>query len=235
MNLIIDQGNSNFKFCFFSENKITQKIIKTIENNDFSFINKNIIKKVIYSTVSGYNSKLLEVLKGNEIIIFDNKTPLPIKNKYKSETIGLDRLAGAVGANYYFKNQNILLIDIGSAITFDVINYKNEFLGGNISPGLKLRFKALNQFTTNLPLLDFQEDDNLFADNTQQAVRLGVQNGILFEIETYINKFSTEYEDLKIIFTGGDINLFVKKIKNIIFAKPNLVAEGLNIILNYNT
>jgi len=160
---------------------------------------------------------------------------LPITNRYKSETIGLDRLAGAVGANYYFKNKNILLIDIGSAITYDIISSENEFLGGNISPGLNLRFKSLNLFTKNLPLMKYQEDDNLFADNTQQAVILGVQNGILYEIESYINIFSKKFDDLKIIFTGGDTNLFVKKIKNTIFAKPNLVAEGLNIILNYNT
>lgn len=235
MNLIIDQGNTNLKLYIFSSNKIKHFFIFPINKDDFSFLDEYKFEKTIYSSVSGFNNALLNALKSYEILYFSAKIKLPIINSYKSETIGIDRLAGAVGSTVLFPGEDILNIDIGSAITYDFIKKGKEFVGGNISPGLILRFKSLNDYTANLPLLEPKEVNFLLADNTNDAIIGGIMNGILFEINTYIEKISTENQKIKVVFTGGDSNLFVKKIKYSIFAELNLVAIGLNQILNFNS
>ena len=235
MNIIIDQGNTNVKFYFFSNNRIEKKYLFSIKKIDLSFILNNEVESVIYSTVSGVDEKVLDFFIDKKLVIFKNTTSLPIINKYKSKTIGLDRLAAVVGATEIFPNTNILSVDVGSAVTYDFINDKNEFLGGNISPGLRLRYNSLNDYTKNLPLLKPEKNNYFLGKTTRQAIIAGVQNGLLFEIEMYIAKLSEKYKDLKIILTGGDLNLFAEKIKYSIFAEPNLVAIGLNKILHFNT
>ncbi len=235
MQLVIDQGNTNIKIYFFSDNKIKKKITFPINQIDFSFINEKKWEKVIYSSVSGFTSDILRLKKSAEFIEFSAKTPLPIKNKYKSKSIGLDRLAGVVGATVLFPDTNILIVDAGSAVTYDFINKKKEFIGGNISPGLSMRFRALNEFTANLPLISADSQTTFLGQTTDCAIRNGVVNGLCYEIEAYIDKIKADFNNIKIIFTGGDANFFAKKIKKTIFAEPNLIAIGLNEILNYNS
>ncbi|MEA3450667.1 MAG: type III pantothenate kinase [Bacteroidota bacterium] len=234
MNLIIDQGNTNIKLYFFLSNKIKHFFIFSINKDDFSFLKDFKFKNIIYSSVSGTNNNLIKKINKEHILFFDSKTAIPIKNSYKSSTIGNDRLAGAVGASVLFPRQNVLSIDIGSAITFDFIKKGFEYVGGNISPGVELRFKSLHNYTANLPMLKTNKKNIFIADNTNDAIIAGVQNGILYEINAYIEKINALYTDTKIVFTGGDSNFFAKKIKKLIFAESNLVAIGLNKILNYN-
>lgn len=234
MNVIIDQGNTNLKIYFFYKNKIKEKFIFPNKNLNLSFIQKETINNVIYSTVSGVDSYVLSFFSDKNLVFFDSSISLPIINKYKSKTIGLDRLAAVVGAAKVFPNSNVLSIDIGSAVTYDIINYKNEFIGGNISPGLQLRFNSLNDYTKNLPLLEPKNINYFLGNTTNQAIIAGVQKGLQFEIELYINELSKKYSDLKVILTGGDLDFFAEKIKYSIFAEPNLVAIGLNEILKYN-
>ncbi len=233
MNLVIDQGNTNVKFTFFEADEIIHKLIFQLNGINYNEVFEKEIENVIYSTVSGQDEKIKE--KYSNILLFlTNRTPLPIINKYKSSTIGLDRIAALVGATEFFNNQNVLVIDIGSAITYDLINKNKEFYGGNISPGMKLRFKALNSYTKNLPYLEYKEIDFIFGQTTEDAILGGVINGILYEIESYIKRLSGLYRDLKIILTGGDSEIFAKKINYTIFANSNLVEIGLNKILKYN-
>ncbi len=244
MNLIIDQGNTAVKIFLFHKDKIIDSKKSNLEQNykNFKFFVKkiNIDKKennVIYSSTSNYNEKIIKHLElhFSKFIVFDRNTKIPIKNLYKTpETLGFDRLAGIIGANYYFPNQNILSIDLGTAITYDFINKNNEYIGGNISPGMSMRFKALNHFTEKLPLLEKTGLDKKIGQNTNEAITLGVEKGIFFEINNYITDFQDSYEDVKIILTGGDCFFFEKRFNNIIFAKPYLVPVGLNRILNYN-
>ena len=162
-------------------------------------------------------------------------TNIPIKNLYDSKsTLGKDRLAAVIGANNFYPKSNVLVIDMGTAITFDFINKKDQYLGGSISPGLEMRFSALNHFTGKLPLLKKNEKFSLIGSNTESAIISGVQNGIIFEIDSYINNIKKEYEDLKTILTGGDAIFFDKKLKNTIFVDLNLNFIGLNTILEYN-
>lgn len=234
MNVIIDQGNTNLKIYFFYKNKIKEKFIFPIKNLNLSFIQKEVINNVIYSTVSGVDSYVLNFFSEKKLVLFDSSISLPIINKYKSKTIGLDRLAAVVGATKIFPSSNVLSIDIGSAVTYDFINYRNEFIGGNISPGLQLRFNSLNDYTKNLPLLEPKNINYFLGNTTNQAIIAGVQKGLEFEIGLYISELSKEYSDLKVILSGGDSYFFAEKIKYSIFAEPNLVAIGLNEILKYN-
>ena len=168
-------------------------------------------------------------------IILDENTSLPIENLYQTkETLGKDRIAAAVGANHLFPETNLLVIDAGTALTYEFINAKAQYLGGCISPGLIMRFKALNAFTDKLPLLAPSEDFNIPATNTTEAIQSGIQSGIIKEIEGTIIEYKEQYSDLKVVLTGGDILFFEKKLKSSIFVDSNLVLKGLNRILEFN-
>jgi type III pantothenate kinase len=162
-------------------------------------------------------------------------TDIPIENLYETKsTLGKDRLAAVIGANNIFPDSNVLVIDMGTAITYDFINTSKQFIGGTISPGMEMRFKALNHYTDQLPLLKKNENYQTIGKNTSEAIISGVQNGILFEIDGYINTLKSNYNDIKVILTGGDAIFFDKKLKNTIFVNLNLNFIGLNTILEHN-
>jgi type III pantothenate kinase len=240
MNLVVDIGNSYIKIFVFDTNKLIQfQKIKSNEIIQNLEVIKNIpnLKRAIISSVGDISNELITILKNNSLdfIILDHHTPIPVKNLYKTpETLGKDRLAAIVGAYNIYKHQNVLAIDAGTAIKFDLINTEAEYFGGNISPGLEMRFRALNYFTKKLPLLGKKENIPFIGTSTEEAIIAGVQNGLVFEIDAYINKLREDFVDLKVILTGGDTFFFEHKLKNTIFAEPNLVAIGLNYILQYN-
>jgi len=195
------------------------------------------LTKVILSSVKSQDEELNAFLVSNfeEYIKLGTETLIPIQNLYETpETLGKDRLAAAVGANELFPDQNLLIIDAGTAITYDLVSEKNEFIGGNISPGLSMRFRALNQFTGKLPLLEYNDDFQVIGRNTNDAIRAGVQNGILYEISHTIDLFNRNYQNLQIIMTGGDSNFFAGKLNYSIFVHFNITLIGLNRILEYN-
>jgi type III pantothenate kinase len=239
-NLCIDTGNSLTKICVFENNKLIHKVIS--ESIDFSVIRDLIqkfpgIENAILSTVKKDNPEFTDLLNNQFkfFINFSQKTPLPVKNQYKTkETLGKDRIAAIVGANNMFPQSNVLVVDAGTAITYDFINSQNEYLGGNISPGMNMRYRALNRFTDNLPLVEPAEEFLLLGDSTNQAIISGVVNGLIFEIDGYINKLKEDYQGLITILTGGDAIFFDKKLKNTIFVDQNLVLTGLNRIIEYN-
>lgn len=193
--------------------------------------------QAILSSVKPVDDEILQFLSGNFdlFIELDHQTKLPIKNLYETpETLGKDRLAAAVGANELFPDQNLLIIDAGTAITYDLVSEKNEFIGGNISPGLQMRFKALNHFTGKLPLVSYSEEFQTIGRNTTDAIRAGVQNGILYEVAQTIELFNKNYQNLQIVMTGGDSIFFDKKLNYTIFVHFNITLIGLNRILEYN-
>ena len=240
MNLAIDIGNTRNKFAIINQHKIIDIIVKDTLSTG---VLKDILAKypeisfAILSTVRNINSSILSFLNEelNYFIVLDENTPIPIENLYETKsTLGKDRLAAIVGANNIHPDSNILVIDMGTAITYDFINDSNQYLGGTISPGLEMRFKALNHFTDKLPLLQKSEKYNTIGKNTTDSIISGVQNGIIFEIDGYINKLKSKHSDLRIILTGGDAIFFDKKLKNTIFVNLNLNFIGLNKILNFN-
>lgn len=240
MNLTIDIGNTRTKLAVFNKNEIVNST--TIDDLSISFLQNFLkkhsnIKNGILSSVKVIDPSVRSFLKSNlsYYIELDEKTQIPIENLYKTKnTLGKDRIASVVGAYNIFPKINVLVIDMGTAITFDFINEHKQYFGGTISPGMEMRFKALHHFTNKLPLLHQNDDFNLIADNTADAIISGVQSGIIFEVDGYINTLKNKYDDLKIILTGGDAIFFDKKLKNTIFVNLNLNYIGLNRIIEHN-
>lgn len=239
MNLIIDTGNTQTKIGIFDSNAvlISTEIVKNITPENINqILEKYNIKNSIHSFVANRDCETVEILKKKcNHIIFSHNTPLPITLNYKTpETLGLDRIAGVIGANTIFPENNVLVVDAGSAITFDIITNDKVFLGGNISPGINMRYKALNTFTNKLPLLEINETFQTLGQTTKDAIVSGVQYGILAEVEAYITQFEEKFSNLKVIITGGDTFFFERNLKKLIFAEPFLVLKGLNRIIEYN-
>lgn len=169
------------------------------------------------------------------VVEFSPDVPVPLGNAYRTpRTLGSDRLAAAVAANDIYPGRNVLIVDFGTAVTVDLVTADNTFRGGNIAPGMQMRFRALHDYTASLPLCGEEGEPELLGTTTETAIRAGVLCGMLFEIEGYIARMRALYGDLCVIFTGGDAKYFAKRIKNTIFADCNLVFRGLNRILEYN-
>jgi len=239
MNLVIDMGNTSVKLGLFSAGElIAHKFLPVMKlPNLENFIKENATPQyVILSSVIRKNDELESFLNSNfQVLKLNHQTPLPVEKYYKTpETLGNDRIAAAVGANNLFPSQNVLAIDAGTCIKYDFVNAKNQYLGGNISPGIGMRFKALNIFTEQLPLVSKAEDKELCGGSTEQAIRLGVQLGALEEMKGIISRFHSLYANMKVVLTGGDMAFFESELKNHIFADPFLTLRGLNVILNYN-
>lgn len=240
MNLVLDFGNSLVKTGVMHGNRILWK--SSAENIDTEEISNILsqfpgIKNAIVSSVSGKCGHVSDFLRGNTdyFISLDHGTLLPFENKYTTpSTLGRDRLAAVAGALHLFPCRNCLVVDAGTAITFDFINENRQYLGGNISPGMKIRFRALHEFTKRLPLAEKNDTAPFLGDSTEHAIVAGVQNGIIFEIDGYVTAIQNKYRDVKVILSGGDAIFFENKLKSNIFAAPDLIFSGLNFILDYN-
>lgn len=239
-NLVIDIGNTRTKFAIFknsdlvanfSTNEIVADIIKELKN-DYPDISS-----VILSSVRDYSPTLIKALQTEFklVIELNEKTALPLKNCYETpKTLGKDRIAAAVGANSLYPNQALLIIDAGTAITYDFVNHNNEYEGGYITPGLNMRFKALHEFTDKLPLLNIQEPLTPEGKDTNSSIIGGIQLGMEGEVKQITEHFRQKNPQLKIILTGGDINYFEKLLKNHIFVSPEITLLGLNVILEFS-
>lgn len=241
MNLTIDIGNSYTKISRFDNNIFIDSHIVISDQDLLEFTakeiaNNNVHSIIICSVKEFISESLISSYQAvNNLIVFSHKTRIPIKNAYSSpETLGLDRLCAAVGAFTLFPDSNCLIIDAGTAITFDLLNNKNEYLGGSISPGLTTRYKALAHFTKKLPELSYLNEINYPGNNTVNSIHAGVQYGILYETEGYITHLEKLYNNLNVIITGGDSIFFERNLKKHIFVQPNLVAIGLHRILEIN-
>lgn len=239
MNLILDVGNTYIKLAVYKDNSLKYKSrVKnnTLEINLKHIFNNYTIENTIISSVGKLKANALEWLKKqNCVLILDANTKLPFKNLYKTpNTLGVDRIALVSASVNQFPNNNTLIIDAGTCITYDFVNNKNEYLGGAISPGITMRYKALNNFTANLPLLQIQETQTFIGNSTESSIHSGIIYGVLNEIDGFIEKYQAKYPDLTVILTGGDANFLSKQLKSSIFANSNFLLEGLNHILRFN-
>ncbi|HWY10610.1 MAG TPA: type III pantothenate kinase [Bacteroidia bacterium] len=239
MNLAIDFGNTRVKAALFNGHQLVDvKFYQSINDltDDTAFLKQS--DKCIIASVVNNEQTITGVLNNIKTsIFFTSQTKVPIKNSYKTiSTLGSDRLAASVGAYSLYPTKNILVIDAGTCLKFNFTNAKGEYSGGAISPGLQMRFKALQHFTDKLPLISFNENyDKLVGESTEESILSGVINGILNETDGIINEYKKLYSDLTIVITGGDTDFFAKRLKNRIFAHPHLVLTGLNEILIYNS
>lgn len=239
MDISIDQGNSSTKVGIFDNNVLLKTFTFPVFGVDeVAFIfEEYAINACILSSVILENETLIELLKSKskKLIILSQSTRIPIKNNYKTpETLGKDRIAAVVGASYLKPDTDILVIDAGTAITYDFITAKKVYKGGNIAPGLNLRLRSLHEFTQKLPLVEASINSPLLGNSTETALISGALYGIVFEIDGYINTLKIKYPQLSIFLTGGSTFYFDNKLKSPIFVEKNLVLIGLNRILQYN-
>mgnify|MGYP000187956891 CR=1 FL=1 len=239
MNLCLDIGNTRAKIGLFDGSQLLQfwsiprtKIMefpKTLTNHS--------IKNVILSTVAQDVGNEIRQMWGDPInfIELNEKTALPIQNTYRTpETLGKDRIAAVVGATLVGPATNKLIVDAGTCITFELLKDNEVYLGGNISPGVKMRLQAMHHFTARLPVLSMGETEAAHGYDTPSAMRNGAQWGTIWEIEGTIDHFAEQFDPLTVILTGGDANFLAEKMKRKIFVHQHLVLLGLNKILDYN-
>ena len=240
MNLIIDIGNTQTKVAVFDAGEVVQTIcmeeLSPKRLNDIRLLYPGLTKAIL-SSVADADAALLKSLREEFgfFVEFNHQTPVPIENGYRSpETLGFDRMAAAVGGITVFPGKDLLVIDAGTALTMDMVDKNGRFLGGNISPGLNMRFRALHEFTKRLPEVERLEQWAEVGNTTETAIRAGVQNGMIFEMDGMIDRVKKEWTSCQIILTGGDSFFFDKKLKNTIFVKFEITLIGLNRILEYN-
>ncbi|MDA9554691.1 type III pantothenate kinase [Pelobium sp.] len=242
-NLVVDIGNSFVKIAVFNQDKkVFSDQLSTLKLELLLQLKSayNVQHLIISSVREGIIVDEEEVKQHFGYIRFNQSTPTPLQNKYQSpQTLGLDRLAAVVGAQKLFPAQNVFVIDAGTCITYDAVNEKGEYFGGSISPGIKMRFEAMHQFTSKLPLVNFDKDFNkTYGANSKEAISSGAINGVLFEVEGFIQQQLKTNPKTKIILCGGDSAFFDSRFKNSIFAhlishEPDLVLIGLNTVINY--
>ena len=237
MKLIIDIGNSSTKIALFDGKEIVRS--SNIDECELlkveKFISYDIISSSIISSVKEINIEVSSLASCYNAMILTDKKKVPLTNKYKTpDTLGKDRLAGVIGATFLYPKKDILVLDAGTCLTIDFVNAQKEYIGGRISPGMKMRFKALHTFTDQLPLVHQENLENYIGNDTDSSISSGVQQGILAEVKLIISEYRLRNTDTIAVVTGGDCFFFEKELKNSIFANPNLVFIGLNEILDYN-
>jgi len=239
MQLVIDIGNTRIKAALFEGKELKAFYVydSTTQLLASGILEKYPVKNCILASVVNEIEPFLEKLSWKvKVLLFNSDTAIPIKNLYKSaQTLGSDRLAAAVGGSLMFPNKNVLVIDAGTCIKYNFVSNTNEYLGGGISPGLQMRFKAMHTFTSRLPLLRVDEKmDALIGTNSQESIISGVQFGAVAELNGIIELYKQQYPDINVVLTVAEVDFFEKRLKNSIFADQNLILKGLNEILDYN-
>lgn len=242
MNAAIDLGNTFAKIGWFEGSTLIRAQYKIPFDALTNILEEELPEKAILSSTShdtGIYALALQQ-KGVTTLQLAPDTPLPIQKEYDTpQTLGADRLAAAVGAHGLFPNENCLVIDMGTCITYDWVSAEAIFRGGIISPGFRMRFQAMHAFTKRLPLIEMEEASYFMSlpfvgKSTRTAMQSGVFNGLLAEIEGVIARYRHEYGQCRVLLCGGDAPYFESLLKNRIFAAPNLVLMGLNRILQHN-
>lgn len=236
--IVLDIGNTGGKYGIFEEDAlVSQGSFKEQEGLPQQVATQSFDHAIIASVSGGAVEQIKAGLSvSGSIIVLSAQTALPVFNDYKTpETLGADRIAAAVAANYFFPGRNCLTIDAGTAITYDFINAQGYYQGGGIAPGIQMKFKALHNFTGRLPLVQqIKADFPLIGQTTQESLESGVLGGTVAEVEGIIEAYRQKSDHLVVILCGGDAGFFESTIKHPIFVIPELVLIGLQRILRHN-
>ncbi len=236
--LCFDFGNTRLKCAVFEDDRL-QELLVLDDDHDATIqqlVDKYRPTRSILSSVIKHNPGMETILATHtRFHKLDHHSKLPVTTPVgRPREIGADRLALVVAAAVQFPGKNNLVIGLGTAITYNFVNKQKEFIGGNISPGMEMRFKALHGFTAKLPLVEKDWNFPLFGYDTQSNILSGVILGMAKEIDGMIEAYMDKYNNFNVVLTGGDAPYFVYLLKNKIFADPNLIYRGLNTICEYN-
>ncbi|PKP50527.1 MAG: pantothenate kinase [Bacteroidetes bacterium HGW-Bacteroidetes-1] len=239
MMLAIDIGNTLAKAALFDGNTLVESVSFETDKPELLF-NLLASRKIPSTTLIAFVKTVPEVFIQKlsaitKVILLDCNTPLPFRIAYRTpETLGPDRIAAVAAAYNKFSDRNVLVIDMGTCITYDFLKDDGVYLGGAISPGINMRFAAMKQFTSKLPQVDILYPVSLIGQTTMESMQSGVMNGVQGEIDALIAQYEGIYKDLTVLIGGGDNNYFDKKFRINIFAVSNLVLEGLKVIMDFN-
>ena len=236
MLLAIDVGNTRIKYAVFERNTVleaaffdkdalvpaVEKILKAHDG----------ITDIVVASVGSLGRDAFGF--GKKLHFVTHEDRFPFVNRYATPaTLGIDRMVLAAGAVLRFPGQNRLVIDAGTAITYDFVNDRNEYLGGAIAPGIRLRYTALNNYTAKLPLLERTAPQDLIGNSTAESIHSGVVNGVVCEMDGFIDRYRERHPNFIIILTGGDADFLASRLKNTIFAHSNFLLESLNQTFQY--
>jgi len=239
MILAVDVGNTRIKAAVFEGSTLLEAFVflKTeLEKSIQNILNKykNTSQLVVASVSDIEKQAFINFEDSIKIHFVSHKDTFPFVNCYETpQTLGIDRMVLAAGATLRFPAQNRLVIDAGTCVTYDFIDENNNYLGGAISPGLRLRYEALHNYTAKLPLLTLENPKHFTAKSTSDSIHSGVVNGLVCEIDGFINQYKAQYSNFIIILTGGDTEFLAKRLKNTIFANSNFLLESLNQTFQY--
>jgi type III pantothenate kinase len=238
--LTLDIGNTTVKYGCFEDDVLRETATAADKEQVLEIARRWHPEHIILASVAEPTAELAAELstqvKGKVVEFKPASTPLPIQNAYATpQTLGADRLAAAVGAAWLRPGRDSLIIDAGTAIKCDWVEGGHTFRGGSIAPGLRLRFQALHTFTGRLPLLemppDLTADIALTGTDTASAIRSGVLNGAVAEINGMLDSYRAQRPALGVLLAGGDAGFFQSRLKGPIFVIPELVLLGLHRIL----
>jgi len=240
MLLAIDVGNTRIKAAVFEDSTLLETLVfpsDELQQKTLFILSKHPqISDVVIASVGNTNHSDFNFLKNIASLHFiSHESKFPFKNLYSTpKTLGIDRMVLAAGATLQFPGQNRLIIDAGTCITYDFVDENDQYLGGAIAPGIRLRYEALNQFTAKLPLLSKSYPDNFIGNSTAESIHAGVIMGTILEIDGFIEEYKSQYAKFIIILTGGDAEFLAKRLKNTIFAHSNFLLDSLNQTFQYN-
>ncbi len=245
MNTVIDVGNTRVKVGFFEEGRLTETVAFAVQpwQNFYTCFSSRIINNCIVSSTVNLPEHIIQYLKkkAGNFIYLDENTPLPIINSYHTKaTLGKDRIALAVGAAHIYPSQNILVVNTGTCVTYNLIEENGSFAGGAISPGLHMRLKAMHTFTAQLPQPQINESQeaNIIGTSTNESLLSGAINGLVFEIAGFIKALNESYFPVQVILSGGDCRYVAERLQTrqqtTFITEPYLALNGLHQILQFN-
>lgn len=236
MNLAIDIGNTRVKTGVFDQNNLVDTQVydhldqPSLQDQIHAY---GVIHVIIASTGKDVDADFVKT--PGMIMKLSALTPIPIENHYQTpETLGQDRLAGVVGASWLFPARNVLVVDAGTCVTFDFLEESGKYLGGNISPGLDMRFNAMHHFTQRLPVVERAASFSLLGQTTREALQNGGSMGMLMEIAGYVELLRKKYPEIQTVLTGGDAGYLSEHLNTQLTVEPHLILIGLNQILQFN-
>ena len=236
--ICLDFGNTRLKAALFNDDMLTE--IEVLNEDPVGHLQQILQKhrpsKSILSSVIDHPVEIENILQSQtQFHKLSNRSTLPFTIPVgKPETVGADRLAIASAVVFLFASKNNLAIVLGSCITYNFINQSHELVGGSISPGMEMRFRAMHQFTAKLPLVEADWNVPLIGYDTKTNLQSGVVLGMAKEIDGIIDAYNEKYGNFNVVLTGGDIGIFEPHLKNKIFADPDLIFKGLYAISQIN-
>lgn len=236
--LAVDFGNTCVKLGYFQDDVLVEDW--TCGYDDVALLqqilsNHPITHAIIVSVVDKGDDMVQILQNETKCMMLNGNTDLPFLNAYLTgNTLGMDRIALVAAAYQQYPHNNNLVISVGTAITYNVLLSNRAFRGGNITPGIQMRLKALNHFTDKLPLVDMKGDTTVLGYDTDSSIRSGVINGAAYEIDGFIDAYKQQFKDINVFLTGGDASVLGNKLKSTTFVDFNLQLKGLNSILLYN-